>query len=83
VRLGFQAWGALRGRGAAARLARERSMLHLVAVALRAYASALGSLGYILRERWRHRDRRRIGTAEFRRLLAEFRLGAREAALKD
>jgi GT2 family glycosyltransferase len=83
VRLGFQAWGALRGRGAAARLARQRSMLHLVAVALRAYASALGMLGHILGERWRHRDRRRIDTTEFRRLLAEFRLGAREAALKE
>jgi GT2 family glycosyltransferase len=83
VRLALQAWGALTGRGAAARLARDRRMFHLAAVALRAYASALGSLGYVLGERWRQRDRRRIGASEFRRLLREFRLGVTEAALKD
>jgi GT2 family glycosyltransferase len=83
VRLALQAWGAVVGRGAAARLARDRTMFHLAAVALRAYASAFGSLGHVLGERWRHRDRRRIGTLEFRRLLREFRLGVREAALKD
>jgi GT2 family glycosyltransferase len=83
VRLGLAAYGALSGRGAAAWLARERSMPHLVALTLRAYASAARALPAVLRERWRSRRIRRLGTREFRRLLAEFRLSAREAALKD
>ena len=38
LRLALQAWGALTGRGAAGRLARERSVLHLAWVVARAYA---------------------------------------------
>jgi GT2 family glycosyltransferase len=83
ARLALQAWGALTGRGAAGRLARDQSVLHLVLVALRAYASAAAQSPHVLRERWRHRHRRRLTTAELRRLLAEFRLTAREVALKD
>jgi len=83
VRVALQAWGAAVGRGAAGRLARESSLLHLVAVALRAYASALAATPHVLAERRRFGPRRRLGTAEFRRLLAEFRLGALEAALRD
>jgi hypothetical protein len=83
ARLALQAWGALTGRGAAARLAAETSMLRLVGVTLQAYASALVALPPTLRERWRKRSTRRIGTREFLRLLAEHRLSAREAALKD
>ena len=83
VRLALSAWGALTGRGAAGRLARERSVLHLALVAVRAYASALRAMPHVLRERWRHRDRRRLSTAEFVALLREFRLRAKDAALKD
>lgn len=83
VRLALQAWGALSGRGAAGRLARDISILRLVAVALRAYASALRALPHVVRERWRHRRQRRLPTLEFVRLLAEFRLSAWDAALKD
>jgi GT2 family glycosyltransferase len=83
VRLALQGWGALTGRGAAGRLAADTAVAHLVAVALRAYLSALRALPAVLRRRWRERGRRRLGTAEFRRLLAEFRLRARDAALKD
>jgi GT2 family glycosyltransferase len=83
ARLALQAWGALTGRGAAGRLAAETSVPHLVGVVLRAYASALVALPPTLRERWRKRRTRRIGTREFVRLLAEHRLGAREAALKE
>jgi len=83
ARLGLQAWGVLTGRGAAARLAERRSLVHLVAVTLRAYASALRALPRTLRERRRWRPLRRLSTAGFRALLDEFRLTAREAALKD
>jgi len=83
LRLGLQAWGALTGRGAAGRLAANTSIVQLAAIAVRAYASALRALPSLLRERWRQRSRRRLRTPEFRRLLDEFRLGAREAALKE
>jgi GT2 family glycosyltransferase len=83
ARLALQAWGAFTGRGAAGRLAAQTSMLHLVGVALQAYASALVAAPATLRERWRGRSTRRIGTREFVGLLAEHRLGVREAALKE
>jgi GT2 family glycosyltransferase len=83
ARLGLQAWGVLTGRGAAARLAERRSLPHLAAVTLRAYASALRALPGTLRERRRARPLRRLSTAAFRALLDEFRLTAREAAFKD
>jgi GT2 family glycosyltransferase len=83
ARLALQAWGALTGRGAAGRLAASTPIPTLAAIALRAYASALRALPRILRQRWRERSRRRLRTAEFRRLLDEFRLRAHEAALKD
>jgi GT2 family glycosyltransferase len=83
VRLGWQAWGALIGRGAAARLAREASPWRLASVTLRAWASAAGGLPRVWRERRRLHSRRRMSTLEFVRLLREFRLGAREVALRD
>jgi GT2 family glycosyltransferase len=83
ARLALQGWGAVTGRGAAARLARERSLPHLAAVTLRAYASALRALPGALRERRRTRALRKMSTRGFRALLDEFRLTLREAALKD
>ena len=83
TRLALQAYAGVAGRGAAGRLARERSILHLVVVALRAYASALLGLPRMLRARRRQRALRRLDRRQFRRLLAEFRLTAAEAALKD
>lgn len=83
VRLALQAWGVVTGRGAAARLARRRGPLHLAAVTLSAYAAALRGLPRILAERARLRSLRRLDTPSFLRLLDEFRLTAREAALKD
>jgi hypothetical protein len=83
ARLSLQAWAGLTGRGAAGKLARDRSLAHLVGLVLRAYGSALRALPAILRERVRARGRRRLSPTAFRRLLAEHRLTAREAALKD
>jgi hypothetical protein len=82
-RLALQAWGALTGRGAAARLANQTSLLHLIGVTLRAYASAVLALPHILGERWRHRRGRRITAREFMSLMSEHRLSARDAAFKD
>jgi GT2 family glycosyltransferase len=83
ARLALQTWAAFRGRGAAGRLARQLSLPSLAALTLRAYASAARALLLVIPERWRQRGRRRLGTSEFRRLLAQHRLTAREAALKE
>lgn len=83
ARLALQGWGALTGRGAAARLAADTTLLHLVGVTLRAYASALRALPHVLGERWRERGKRRLTTREFVALLREFRLTATEAAFKE
>jgi len=83
ARLALQTLGAVTGRGAAGKLARERSVLHLAVLTVRAYASALRLLPAVIRERWQRRRIRRLSTPEFLRLLDEFRLTAREAALKD
>ncbi|MBI3932179.1 MAG: glycosyltransferase family 2 protein [Acidobacteria bacterium] len=83
LRLALQAWGALTGRGAAGRLAQERSFAHLVVVVLRAYASAAARAPSALRERRRACGLRRLSHTAFLRLLREHRLSAREAALKD
>jgi GT2 family glycosyltransferase len=83
VRFALQAWGASTGRGAAGQLARERSVPHLAWLVVRAYASAARALPHVLLDRWRDRRLRRLSTAEFRQLLREFRLSAREVALKD
>lgn len=83
ARLAVQAWGALRGRGAAGRFARERSALRLPVVLLRAWASALRALPGALAARRAFRSRRRLTTAQFRDLLGRYRIGVRELALKD
>jgi GT2 family glycosyltransferase len=81
LRLGVQAFGVFAGRGAAHHLARERSPLHLVAVTLRAYASALRGVPGVLRAR--RRIPRRLSGAQTKALLREFRLSVREVALTD
>jgi GT2 family glycosyltransferase len=83
LRLLLHGWGALRGRGAAGRLAGERSALHLVGVTLLAWASALRLAPRMLATRWRGRSKRRLSTRDFLRLLDRYLIGARELALKD
>ncbi len=83
LRLALATWGALSGRGAAGRLARETTPLHMVALVLRAWGSALRALPHVVRQRWRDRALRRLSGSEFRHLLGEFRLGARDAALRE
>jgi GT2 family glycosyltransferase len=83
ARLALQAWGGATGRGAAGRLAAERSTLHLVGIVVRAYAAALRGAPRVLRERRRTRHLRRLGTRAFNDLLREHRLSLRDVALKD
>lgn len=83
ARLALHGWGALTGRGAAGRLAGQRSVFHLLALTLRAYAGAARLVCGVLRARWSCRRIRRLSTRAFLRLLDQFRLSAPEAALKD
>ena len=83
ARLCLQAVGVVMGRGAAAHLARERGPLRLAAITLQAYVAALRGVPRILAERSRLRRLRRLGTPDFLRLLDEYRLTARDVALKD
>jgi GT2 family glycosyltransferase len=83
VRLAHHAAAALSGRGAAGRLADERSVLALVAVTLRAWASALAGVGRAWRARRRVRRLAGFDPARLRGLLREFPLSAREAAFKE
>ena len=80
ARLLWQGVGVATGRGAAARLARDTSVLALAGIALRAWGAALAGAPRILAER---RRLPAASTIAFYRLLDEFRLTAREVALKD
>jgi len=83
VRLAYHAAAAFTGQGAAGRLARESSAFALLAVTLRAWASALRGVPRQLQGRRRLAGLRRLGGLEFRALMREFRLSAREAAFKE
>jgi GT2 family glycosyltransferase len=75
--------GALFGRGAAGRFARERSIGRLFVTTLRAEVAAVRGVPRVLRLRREGRRQRRVSAKEFRALLARFPLSAREAAWKE
>lgn len=75
--------GAITGKGASGRFAREFSVGALLRVILKAEVAALRGLPEILRKRRESRVYRRIGAREFRRLVRRFALTAEEVALKD
>jgi GT2 family glycosyltransferase len=83
MRLAWQALGVATGRGAAARLAAKSSFPFLVSITLRAWWAACAGAPRVLAQRRELRKGSRQSSAGFRRLLAEFRLGVREVALKD
>jgi GT2 family glycosyltransferase len=83
LRFTLFAWAGLTGRGAAGRHAQQHSLLSLVTVTLSAHLAALHGLPLMLKQRWRDRRLRRLGTWQFVRLLREHRLSAREVAFKD
>lgn len=74
---------ALQGRGAAGKMAGQHSIWKLFGTTLRAELAAIAGAPSILRERRRLEAKRRISNAEFRALVARFRLGAAEAAMKE
>jgi GT2 family glycosyltransferase len=81
LRYALQAYGALRGRGAAARLAERTPPLTIAAVLLRAWTAALVRLPVMLRRR--RQVLRRVPPRELARSLRAHRVGLVEVALKN
>jgi len=83
ARYALQAYGALRGVGAAGRFTEGSSRGALVGVLLRAWGAALAGFPAMWRQRRRFAPLRRVGAREFEDWLRRFGIGAREIALKD
>jgi len=82
VRLGVNAWAALRGRGEAGSFAGHSGWWTLLRAFVRAYAQVLAGLPGILRKRRQARRARALSDREFMRLLRRFRITARELAFQ-
>ena len=83
LRYCYQAYGALRGKGAAGRFAEQHSAGALVPAVLKAYASAFAGLPRVLRERRRMMRLKKVSNAEIDRWFRDYRISVREIALKD
>jgi hypothetical protein len=83
VRLAAQAWGAVRGQGAAGRFTHDHSSLELVRVLGRAVAAAMRGAPDALRKRREVQRRRRILRGEAFDWLRRYGMSVREIALKD
>jgi len=82
-RFAWHARSVLSRRGLAGGVVRESSPTRLVAALAHAYVSGVAGLPSILAKRGDVRRRRRLTDREFYRLLARFRISARELALRD
>jgi GT2 family glycosyltransferase len=83
VRYLVQAYGILRGKGSGSRFVKSGSAAGGVKVLVRAYVSALGSLGAMTAKRRRIMGSRKAGDAEVRGWFRRFGISAAELALKD
>jgi GT2 family glycosyltransferase len=83
VRYGYQAYGALAGKGAAGRFAERHSAWRLVPAVIKAYVSAFAGLPRVWRERGRLAHLRKVDDGEIDRWFRDYRISAREIALKD
>jgi len=82
-RLMIHLYGSLTKRGASGRFTEEHSVLEACAVLIKAWCSALSALPNIIRQRRSLSRRRRINSCELHRLFREYRISAREIALKE
>jgi GT2 family glycosyltransferase len=83
LRLGTQSWGALRGRGAAGRLAANHSPFEIISIFVRAMAGAAVGLPRTWRQRRAVQRCRRVSMCEALRWVTRYGMGLREIALKD
>jgi len=82
-RFGMHLVGAILGRGASGKSAREFSIGRLFLTILKAEAVAMAGLSRLFHERRKIKAIRRISESEFRDLLRRFKMSAREAAFKE
>jgi GT2 family glycosyltransferase len=83
LRLGAQAWGALRNRGAAGRFAADHSTAALARVFIEAMTAAARGAPDAWRKRRAVQATRRVGSAEIFEWVGRHAMGVREIALKD
>jgi GT2 family glycosyltransferase len=79
----FQAYGALRGKGAAGQFASDFSKAELVKILLRAYLSAGKQIPLMLRKRKMIQQKKRITNREVYRLIKRYGISAKEIALSE
>lgn len=82
-RIILQAWGVLSGKGASGAFAREYSGWTLPVILVRAHLAALKGLPRMWKKRRSIRRKNKTPNREFYRWLKQFRLSARELALKE
>lgn len=83
LRYAFQAYGALTGQGAAGRFTDDRSVWVLFSVLCRAYRDAIRKLPRMIRKRKAFRKHVRVSDKQFRAWLRQYRISARDIALKE
>ncbi len=79
----MQGYGALIGKGASGRFKESVSVFKILETLMRAYVSALGGLGRMLRKRREIMELKKISKSEFRTLLRRFGVGVMEVSLKE
>ncbi|MGA2317671.1 MAG: glycosyltransferase family 2 protein [Thermodesulfobacteriota bacterium] len=79
----FQAYGALRGKGAAGRFTSDFSKAELVKILLKAYLSACKQVPLMLKKRKMIQQKKRITNREIYRLIKRYGISAREIALSE
>jgi len=82
-RLVLQLFGALAGKGAAGKFSRQYSVFTASGILLKAWFLALAGLPRILGQRRAFSRKTKINRRELYRLFREFRISAREIALKE
>ena len=83
LRLFFQAYGVVTGRGAAGKYTRQFSALSLLFILIKAHLAALAGLPTMWKKRRKIKSSQKVSNREFYRWLKKFSLSARELALKD
>mgnify|MGYP000432702724 CR=1 FL=1 len=79
----FQAYGALRGRGAAGRFTSDFSKAELIKILLSAYLSACKQVPLMLKKRKVIQKKKRITNREVYQLVKQYGISAREIALSE
>jgi len=82
-RYAFQAYGALRGKGAAGRFTSDFSKVELVKILLKVYFSVWKKLPLMLKKRRIIQQKKRITNREVYRLIKRFGISARKIALSE